>query len=117
MTNGVAASTREQASTTRAAAKELREQRVKKAQEIKATADAGGGALAELKAIQSSTRAAQKAAGEAEEAVLKARKMALEGGVQAGKEAMEQVKAADLKTTADLAAFRDKLVNKVELKA
>merc|ERR1719506_3570227 len=30
---------------------------------------------------------------------------------------MEQVKKADLKTTADLAAFRDKLVNKVELKA
>ena len=28
-----------------------------------------------------------------------------------------QVKKADLKTTADLAAFRDKLVNKVELKA
>jgi len=97
---------------------------VKKAQEIKATADAGGGALEELKAIQESTRLAEKAAqeasksaGDAEEAVLKARKMALEGGVQAGKEAMEQVKKADLKTTADLAAFRDKLVNKVELKA
>merc|ERR1719217_1910936 len=85
LTNGVAASAREQASTTRAAAKELREQQVKKAQEIKATADAGGGALEELKAIQESTRLA-------EEAVLKARKMALEGGVQAGKEAMEQVK-------------------------
>ena len=28
-----------------------------------------------------------------------------------------QVKVADHKTTADLAAFRDKLVNKVELKA
>jgi len=124
LTNGVANSAREQASTTRATAKDLRTQQVKKAQEIKATADSGGGALAELMAIQASTRNAEKAAqeasksaGEAEEAVLKARKMALEGGVQAGKEAMEQVKVADHKTTADLAAFRDKLVNKVELKA
>merc|ERR1719146_80964 len=124
LTNGVADSAREQATVTRAAASDLREQQVKKAQEIKAVADSGGGALEELKAIQTSTRNAQAAAdeankyaGEAEEAVLKARKMALEGGVQAGRDAMEQVKAADLKTTADLAAFRDKLVNKVELKA
>ena len=49
--------------------------------------------------------------------VIKARKSALEGGIAAGKSAMEEVKAAGLKATHDLAEFRDKLVNKQELKA
>ena len=51
-------------------------------------------ALARRRMAEKAAQEASKSAGDAEEAVLKARKMALEGGVQAGKEAMEQVRTA-----------------------
>jgi hypothetical protein len=122
-THAVAESTRDQAADTRAVAKDLREKQVAKAEEIKAAAEAPD-PLAAIRSILENTNKAKKAAqeaqmeaGDAEAAVVKARKAALEGGVKAGKSAMEEVKAAGLKATHDLADFRDKLVNKQELKA
>jgi hypothetical protein len=114
-THAVAESTRDQAADTRAVAKDLREKQVAKAEEIKAAAEAPD-PLAAIRSILENTNKAKKAAqeaqmeaGDAEAAVVKARKAALEGGVKAGKSAMEEVKAAGLKATHDLADFRDKL--------
>jgi len=122
-TTAVAESTRDQAADTRAVAKDLRGKQVAKAEEIKAAASAPD-PLEAIRSILDNTKRAKKAAqeaqmeaGDAEAAVIKARKSALEGGIQAGKSAMEEVKAAGLKATHDLAEFRDKLVNKQELKA
>merc|ERR550537_1575211 len=56
-------------------------------------------------------------AGQAEKSLIEGRKQALEGGVKAGKSAMEAVKAADVKSAEDLAKFRERFVNTPELKA
>jgi hypothetical protein len=122
-TTAVAGSTRDQAADTRAVAKDLRDKQVKKAQEIKNAAEAPDpleairSILADTKKAKEAAQNAQMEAGDAEAAVLKARKSALEGGIASGKSAMEEVKAAGLKATHDLAEFRDKMVNKQELKA
>merc|ERR1719247_2216860 len=114
---------RDQAADTRAVAKDLRDKQVKKAQEIKNAAEAPDpleairSILANTKKAKEAAQNAQMEAGDAEAAVLKARKSALEGGIASGKSAMEEVKAAGLKATHDLAEFRDKMVNKQELKA
>jgi len=122
-TTSVAESTRDQAKDTRKVASDLRGKQVAKAEEIKAAAEAPD-PLEAIRSILEDTKRAKKAAqesqieaGDAEAAVIAARKAALEGGIQAGKSAMEEVKAAGLKATHDLADFRDKLVNKQELKA
>lgn len=56
-------------------------------------------------------------AGKAEAAVIEGRKQALEGGVKAGKDAMEAVKTADIGAAKDLAKFRERFLNKPEIKA
>lgn len=56
-------------------------------------------------------------AGQAEASLIEGRKEALEGGVKAGKNAMEAVKAADVKGAEDIAKFRERFVNTPELKA
>jgi len=123
-THAMADATQAQAINTRSVTKAIRDGQVKTEQDIH---DAGTGGVDEMESIRSimadrkrSEEAAQEAqvlAGQAEEAVINARKAALEGGVRAGKDAMESVKVADKKSTADLAEFRDKLVNKQEMKA
>merc|ERR550514_734577 len=56
-------------------------------------------------------------AGQAGNSLIEARKQALEGGVVAGKSAMEAVKKADIGAAEDLAKFRERFVNTPELKA
>lgn len=119
----MASAARAQADATRAVASELRSQQANEAVARAERLDAPD-PLAGIASIREdegraerAAQAAQAEAGTAEETVLKARTVALEGGVQAGKSAMEEVKAADIKAAHDLAAFRDKLVNKQEMKA
>merc|ERR1719182_780243 len=87
-TTAVAESTRDQAADTRAVAKDLRAKQVAKAEEIKAAATAPD-PLEAIRSILDNTKRAKKAAqeaqmeaGDAEAAVIKARKSALEGGIQ-----------------------------------
>jgi hypothetical protein len=122
-THATADSARDQASQTQGVASDLREAQVKKAEEIKNAAAAPDpldnikSVLADSERAKKAAQAAQVEAGKAEEAVVLARKESLEQGIQSGKNAMEEVKAAQIQGVKDLAAFRDKLVNKVELKA
>merc|ERR1719487_1433883 len=73
--------------------------------------------MADAAAAQASATQGDMKGLRAEAAVIEGRKQALEGGVKAGKDAMEAVKTADIGAAKDLAKFRERFLNKPEIKA